>query len=91
MGLKPKPKLSFFLEQLLSISLLVMDNFVRIAGLPCEKIVAPHHGSMTCTGLVTNSKCSFSCNPGYSLTGSQKRICQASSRWGGNKTSCDGK
>ena len=63
---------------------------LALPGLPCEQIVSPHNGRMNCSGLVTGSECSFTCNPGYSLSGSRTRLCQASSRWSGERTSCDG-
>ena len=40
---------------------------------PCEKIFSPPHGGMNCSGLVTDATCSFSCEPGYDLVGSQSR------------------
>ena len=45
---------------------------------------------MTCSGLVTDANCSFSCNVGYDLVGSHSRTCLPSSRWSGNLTFCKG-
>lgn len=58
---------------------------------PCENISAPKNGAMVCSGQVTDASCTFSCNPGYDLVGSQSRTCLATSRWGGNWTSCEAK
>lgn len=57
---------------------------------PCEKIFSPPHGGMNCSGLVTDATCSFSCEPGYDLVGSQSRTCLASSRWSGKLPFCQG-
>ena len=32
--------------------------------------------------------CSFTCNTGYELTGSDTRICQSNGSWSGNDTVC---
>jgi len=32
--------------------------------------------------------CSFSCNTGYELTGSDTRTCQSNGNWSGNETMC---
>ena len=60
------------------------------AGQPCEEIGPPWQGRMTCSGNVTDAKCTFSCDPGYELVGSNFRTCLPSSRWSGNQTSCKG-
>lgn len=57
-------------------------------GLPCEVVVTPPNGRMTCSGLVTNESCWFSCNDGYELLGSKKRKCLNSSEWDGQQTFC---
>ena len=57
---------------------------------PCEEINPPWQGRITCFGMVTDTNCTFSCNPGYDLVGSQSRTCLPSSRWSGNRTSCKG-
>ena len=35
--------------------------------------------------------CSFTCNTGYELTGSDTRTCQSDGNWSGTKTMCIGK
>ena len=61
-----------------------------LSGLPCEAIVAPPHGHMNCSGLVTNETCSFRCEDGYDIQGFEKRICLNSSKWDGQQPSCIG-
>ena len=34
--------------------------------------------------------CSFTCNTGYELTGSDTRTCQSDGSWSGNDTTCRG-
>lgn len=57
----------------------------------CEKLGPPWQGRMTCSGMVTDANCTFSCNPGYDLVGSPFRTCLPSSSWSGKQTSCNGK
>ena len=69
---------------------LQINAIVVFSAQPCENISAPKNGAMVCSGQVTDASCTFSCNPGYDLVGSQSRTCLATSRWGGNWTSCEG-
>ena len=66
-------------------------SFIDVIGLPCEAIMAPPNGRMTCSGLVTNETCSFMCDDGYEMLGSKRRRCLNSSQWDGQQTSCKGK
>ena len=57
----------------------------------CAELTPPSHGVSVCntTSLFTvNTVCEFSCNPGYTLTGSQTRNCLANATWSGTSTSC---
>ena len=45
---------------------------------------------MTCSGLVTNETCLFSCNDGYEMQGSERRTCLNSAEWDGDETFCKG-
>ena len=45
---------------------------------------------MTCSGLVTNESCTFTCSDGYQISGSHKRTCLNSSQWNGQQTYCYG-
>lgn len=56
---------------------------------PCPSIFAPLNGNMKCTGeQVTDETCSFSCQPGYNLTGSAERKCQPNHAWTGELAGC---
>ena len=47
------------------------------------------NGEILCTGpQVTDESCTFSCDPGYNLTGSYNRTCQSDHTWSGEITNC---
>ena len=51
------------------------------------------NGNVSCTsGKVgvgyTGDTCSFTCNTGYELTGSDTRICQSDGNWSGSDSMC---
>ena len=56
----------------------------------CEPLLAaPMNGNIVCAnGQVTDQSCSFSCNPGYSLLGSETRDCLANNSFSGVASSC---
>ena len=62
-----------------------------ISAQPCAKISPPMHGSMTCTGYVTDKWCEFSCDTGFDLNGSARRMCQPSATWSGEPVTCTSK
>ena len=43
---------------------------------------------MNCSGYVKEDVCHFACLPGYELTGSKTRTCDANKQWTGNNTEC---
>ena len=57
---------------------------------PCPTLYAPLYGGISCTGEhVTNETCSFTCDPGYELLGSDERFCQPNNTWTGQLTICN--
>ena len=59
----------------------------------CDILSTPSNGEMTCSsGRVgvgyEGDTCSFTCNTGYELTGSDNRTCQDNGSWSGEDTSC---
>ena len=47
------------------------------------------NGQVACSGpRVTNEHCVTTCNPGYSLVGSNNRTCQSNHTWSGEDTEC---
>ena len=57
---------------------------------PCPHLDAPLNGSISCTGeQVTDEMCSFSCDPGFELLGSSRKLCQPNNTWTGVNTYCN--
>ena len=62
---------------------------------PCADIQCnnPANGNVSCTSSRTGvgyegDTCSFTCNTGYELTGSDTRTCQSDGSWSGSDTVC---
>ena len=66
-------------------------------GIQCDILSTTSNGGMSCSsGRVgvgfEGDTCSFTCNTGYNLTGSDTRTCQSNGSWSGRSTVCkDGK
>ena len=61
---------------------------------PCSSLSDPSNGTMDCSlgddGTPSyEDTCSFTCNTGYELTGSDTRTCQSDGSWSGNDTTCN--
>ena len=60
----------------------------------CPVLTPPMNGGILCTlmsGMMMPSyedTCSFTCNTGYELTGSDTRTCQSDGRWSGSDDVC---
>ena len=60
----------------------------------CPSLTDPNNGVMTCLlkadGVSSsyNDTCSFTCNTGYKLTGSDTRTCQSDGSWSGSEAMC---
>ena len=59
----------------------------------CESLNNPNNGVINCSlggGEVHsyNITCSFTCNTGYELTGSDTRTCQSDGSWSGSDDVC---
>lgn len=56
---------------------------------PCaNQLVAPQDGTISCTGLSTDDKCTFDCDPGFSLFGELVITCLPNRQWGAPQPSC---
>ncbi|XP_065899211.1 uncharacterized protein [Dysidea avara] len=60
---------------------------------PCPSLTDPNNGVMTCSlgddGVPSyEDTCSFTCNTGYKLTGSDARTCQSDGSWSGTEPMC---
>ena len=61
---------------------------------PCLSLSDPSNGMIICSlgddGVPSyEDTCSFTCNNGYELTGSENRTCQSDGSWSGNSTMCN--
>ena len=59
----------------------------------CPTLTNPDNGVMNCPlgddGVPSyEDTCSFTCNTGYELTGSDTRTCQSDGRWSGTDSVC---
>ena len=60
---------------------------------PCPSLTDPNNGTITCSlgddGVPSyEDTCSFTCNTGYELTGSDTRTCQSDRSWNGSDVAC---
>ncbi|KAL7887923.1 hypothetical protein AOLI_G00028970 [Acnodon oligacanthus] len=61
----------------------------------CSDLTEPLHGSMQCQHPLESfgyqSSCEFSCEDGYTLTGSSsdQLVCEATGRWNGSRPTCE--
>ena len=63
---------------------------VYYVGESCLSLMTPRNGNYTCDGpQITGTVCTFECNLGYNLVGSESRECLHNSEWSGNTTSCE--
>ena len=61
---------------------------------PCPSLSDSSNGMINCSlgddGVPSyEDTCSFTCNTGYELTGSDTRTCQSDGSWSGNNTMCN--
>ena len=62
----------------------------------CPSLTDPSNGVINCSlgddGVSSyEDTCSFTCNTGYELTGSDTRTCQSNGSWSGSDATCSGK
>ncbi|XP_026693188.2 sushi, von Willebrand factor type A, EGF and pentraxin domain-containing protein 1-like isoform X4 [Ciona intestinalis] len=63
--------------------------FTSCAIITCAEMDIPAHGSVECTSNNNyQSICTFACNNGYELIGSEVRTCQATRSWSGIAVTC---
>ena len=64
-----------------------------IIDIRCDNLSTPSNGEMSCSsGRVgvgyEGDTCSFTCNTGYELTGSDTRTCQSNGDWSDSEFAC---
>ena len=58
------------------------------AGTPCPALPDPANGSVSTSATASGSTATYSCNPGYNLTGTVTRTCPADGTWSGTAPTC---
>ena len=71
----------------------MMCDIVLYFLVSCPLLVNPSNGTISCSlgddGVPSyEDTCSFTCDTGYELTGSDTRTCQSDGSWSGNITMC---
>ena len=58
----------------------------------CTRLSSPTNGDISCNSTNVSRRyedqCSFSCDPGYKLTGSSSRQCLSNGSWSGEPVTC---
>ena len=62
----------------------------HVAAVYCPFLVAPSNGVISPGNLFYQTTRTFSCNVGYSLSGSSNRTCQSDGSWSGTTAICTG-
>ena len=72
-----------------------VDNkcYTVVTSVPCSPLNDPNNGMINCSlgddGVPSyEDTCSFTCNTGYELTGSNTRTCQGDGSWSGSDDVC---
>ena len=69
-------------------------NISHLFSVQCSQLTVPMNGDMGCrllmSGLMPSYEdtCTFYCDMGYELTGSDTRICQSNGSWNGSDVMC---
>ena len=76
---------------------LMLNNFIKLifvySLVNCSSLSDPNNGMINCSlgddGVPSyEDTCSFTCNTGYELTGSDTRTCQSDGSWSGSDDVC---
>jgi len=80
-------------EEVCSLASILLELKGFCCLVPCPSLTDPNNGMITCSlrdGGVPSYEdtCSFTCNTGYELTGSDTRTCQNNGSWSGSADMC---
>ena len=71
-----------------------MILILNIIAKECTAPVEDAHMKLNCNfnggSLVVGSKCTYSCDPGYTLIGAHERECRSDSQWSHDSPYCQG-
>jgi len=54
----------------------------------CPELPSPNNGMIECTGSHFEDTCTFSCDGGFVISGSESRTCLGNKTWSGVETVC---
>ena len=54
----------------------------------CPRLIAPVNGAVQLSGVTPGATATYSCNPGYRLTGPETRTCQVNVTWSDTAPVC---
>ena len=71
----------------------IILSIITTFSVSCPSLTHPNNGTITCSlgddGVpFYEDTCSFTCNTGYELTGSDTRTCQSDGNWSGSDDVC---
>lgn len=70
-------------------TMLMSNNCISIsAAIECGTLDSPDNGIVRVTGTTVGSFAKYTCNPGFKLSGSDMRTCQATGEWSGSAPVC---
>ncbi|XP_018602090.1 sushi repeat-containing protein SRPX2-like isoform X1 [Scleropages formosus] len=68
----------------------------RWSGMPycrqirCHVLPTIYHGTLSCTdGVLVDSRCDYTCDPGYQIEGDRTRTCLEEGKWSGTEPTCE--
>ena len=61
---------------------------VTLIFIDCGNLTDPTNGSVSFTLTTYNELVSYTCDPGFTLTGSSSRICQQDATWSSSAPNC---
>ena len=80
-------------EKVLTFNLIIYTLVSNPYTVSCPLLVGPKSGTINCSlgddvVMSYEDTCSFTCNTGYELTGSDTRTCLSDGSWSGVETIC---
>ena len=72
--------------------ILLLNNNSSIVG--CVPLIQPTNGTISCSlgddGVTSfQDTCTFTCNSGYEVRGSNVRTCESDGSWSGSEATCE--